>query len=240
MASRFVKFIKNNDDKDISLEEVCFVNGIELVTVSYIMKSMGCIRDTISKWEKKGLARSELSERGMPLFDIKMLRKWYKNNIDHKQAARTSKNKVVEIEDDDDNPFAHLDIDSVPQQEAERRKSIESVKKLVLQNRLLDGESISITASDKNLATQAATHISHLTNSEKILPDLLENKSASDIQEILNDHNQMNIEQLYRLTNNELTGEHELFDIFYKIIEKIDDGVDIEAIYEGMDKLVVS
>ena len=127
----------------------------------------------------------------------------------------------------------------MPQVEASRRKEIESVKKLITQNKLLDGESIDIEDVDRNMATQAATHISHLTNSEKILPDLLENKSASDMQEILNEHNQMSIEQLHRLTNKEISGEHELYDVFQMVLQKYDDGVDIETIMIGVDKIVI-
>jgi len=236
---RLVKLQEAHPDKEITLHEVFFVDNMQLVSKKFVSMDMGVSERHITVWEKQGFSASDLSLSRLKLYDIKALRRWHRENIDQKQSARTAKNKEVILEDDDDgeNPFAHTPLDKIPKIEAERRKEIEAVKKLILQNKILDGENISIDATDRNMATQAATHISHLTNSEKILPDLLENKSASDIQEILNEHNQLQIEQLYRITNKELTGENELFDVLQKIIEKMDDGVDIENLIEGIDKI---
>jgi len=238
MTNKLKKLISNNSTKDVKSEEMFFVDSIELATVSYITTSMNCTSNTILYWEKKGLEKSSLSTRGLKLFDIKYLREWYAKNIDQTKSASSGDIYTEEI--DNENDFSGIDLDKVPKVEAERRKEIEAVKKLMMQNKILNGENISIDDVDKNLATQAATHISHLTNSEKILPDLLENKSASDIQDILSEHNQMQIEQLFRITNKELSGEHELFDVFQKVIDKIDDGIKVEDLIEGMDKIVIS
>ena len=242
-SNALLQFQARNRHDTITEEKVYFVNGVEFGTISYIMSKMQCSRSTIADWERKGLEEAQFSTRKLKLFPMDDLISWYKANTDVKQSKRTNKNISVNIgveEEEDEDSEENTDLDKVTKQEAERRKEIEAVKKLMMQNKILNGENISIDDVDKNLATQAATHISHLSNSEKILPNLLENKSASDIQDILNEHNQMQIEQLYRITNKELTGEHELFDVFMKVINKIDDGVSVEVILEGVDKIVVS
>ncbi len=229
--------LKNKKTRIEAMEVFFLDDNIPLVTIHYLEKVLGVTRQTINGWERRGLDNSPISSQRLKVFDFEYVKSWRKNNIDLKQSAKSSKNEII---DDDENEYSGVDLDSVPIGEAQRRKEIEAVKKLILQNKIIDGENISVDSVDKNMATQAATHISHLTNSEKILPSLLENKSASDIQDILNEHNQMQIEQLFRITNKELAGENELFDVFMKVIDKIDDGVSVEDLIKGVDKIVIS
>ncbi len=238
--SKNLETLRENNDHVLTVESYIIDNHF-YVSNKGLAALFGVQQTSMSSMRRKGLEKADVSIPRLVLYDVDRSITWYKNNIDKKQAQRRrTQAPQIEEETSDDNDMSKLDLDKVPKMEAERRKEIEAVKKLMMQNKILNGENISIDDVDKNLATQAATHISHLSNSEKILPNLLENKSASDIQEILNEHNQMQIEQLYRITNKELQGESELFDIFMKVIDKIDDGASVEDLIKGVDKIVIS
>ena len=239
MSSRTLERLREKSESAVEAEAY-IIDKRFYVGYKGLAAIFGVQPTSIQGMKRKGLEIAEVSLPRLNLFDVDRSINWFKNNTDLSRATRRLSAPQVETGEEEENPYSDVDLDKVPKAEAERRKEIEAVKKLILQNKALEGESIPIDDVDKNMATQAATHISHLTNSEKILPDLLENKSASDIQEILNDHNQKQIEQLYRITNSNIDSDAELYDVIQKVIDKIDLGVGVDAIMKGIDKVAVS
>ena len=241
MTDLHIKKIKKASESiDFKEDKVIFVGSQMLVGKTTVMKIFQVTERTLHHWETRGFEISKYSVGSVKLYDIFELRLWYNSNIDQSRNAKNNlKVKATDKQNSLENEFEGVSLDSVPITEAQRRKEIEAVKKLVLQNKLISGESIDIEDVDRNLATQAATHIAHLTNSEKILPDLLEHKDSSDIQDIINEHNQMSIEHLYQLTNKEISGDHELYDVYFKMLKKYNDGATLDSIVKMVDKIVI-
>lgn len=217
---------------------VYFADNRLLVPRVFVQEDMGVTSRSIMNWEKQGLDSSPLSLPKLKLYDLKQLRQWHKDNIDQKQSARSSRGRDVELDedaDDEDNPFANMDLDKVPKVEAERRKEIEAVKKLMMQNDELEGRLVSVDDLDKAMAEQAAIHISDKTNDEKTLPTLLANKSQEEISNLLYKHNQDKIETLGRIVAKEFDCGETLYDVIFAVLEKFDDGVSPKEIIKVID-----
>lgn len=232
------KLHEANPGMKITSVAVYFAEKKLLVPRIFVQEDMGVTSRSIMNWEKQGLECSSLSLPKLKLYDWKELRRWHKDNIDQKQSARSSKNRDVEIDEDDvddDNPFANMDLDKVPKVEAERRKEIEAVKKLMMQNDELEGRLVSVDDLDKAMAEQAAIHISDKTNDEKTLPTLLANKSQEEISNLLYKHNQDKIETLGRVVAKEFDCDETLYDVIFAVLEKFDDGVSPKEIIKVID-----
>lgn len=237
--STFVKMKEANPKVKLVQTNVYFADGRLLVPRIFVQEDMGVTSRSIMNWEKQGLEPSELSLPKLKLYDAKQLKQWHKENIDQKQSAR-SKTRNVEIDEDEldeDNPFAHMDLDKVPKVEAERRKEIEAVKKLMMQNDELEGRLVSVDDLDKAMAEQAAIHISDKTNDEKTLPTLLANKSQEEISELLYKHNQDKIETLGRIVAKEFDCDETLYDVIFSVLEKFDEGVSPKDIIKAVNDI---
>lgn len=237
--STFVKMKEANPKVKLVQTNVYFADGRLLVPRIFVQEDMGVTSRSIMNWEKQGLEPSELSLPKLKLYDAKELKQWHKENIDQKQSAR-SKTRNVEIDEDEldeDNPFAHMDLDKVPKVEAERRKEIEAVKKLMMQNDELEGRLVSVDDLDKAMAEQAAIHISDKTNDEKTLPTLLANKSQEEISELLYKHNQDKIETLGRIVAKEFDCDETLYDVINAVLEKFDEGVSPKDIIKAVNDI---
>jgi len=235
--STFVKLLEANPKMNLVKTDVYFADGRLLVPRIFVQEDMGVTSRSIMNWEKQGLESSPLSLPKLKLYDWKQLRQWHKENIDQKQSAR-SKTKNVEIDEDaldEDNPFAHLDLDKVPKVEAERRKEIEAVKKLMMQNDELEGKLVSVDDLDKAMAEQAAIHISDKTNDEKTLPTLLANKSKEEISNLLYKHNQDKIETLGRIVAKEFDCDETLYDVIFEVLGKFDAGISPKEIIKAIN-----
>lgn len=232
------KLHEAHPDIKITSTVVYFADNRLLVPRIYVQEDMGVTSRSIMNWEKQGLEASPLSLPKLKLYDAKQLKQWHRDNIDQKQSARSSKNRDVDIDEDDldeDNPFASMDLDKVPKVEAERRKEIEAVKKLMMQNDELEGKLVSVEALDKAMAEQAVMHIADKTNDEKTLPTLLENKSKEEISNILYRHNQDKIETLGRIVAKEFDCDETLYDIVFTILEKLDSNVSPNHIIKAIN-----
>jgi len=143
-------------------------------------------------------------------------------------------NNMAEVKDDGKKKAS---IDDISIDEAKRRAEIEKVKNLQLKNAALLGEMIASDEVDRELATQAALHISLLRNEQAVFPNLLEGKSREDIDRIVRQYHHEEIERLNGIIekrSKEKLGAPVLSNLIYGVIKKLSDG---ESIEDMMEKL---
>ncbi len=153
----------------------------------------------------------------------------------HDIMATQSKGDICDDDADGDETSAPLEKVSI--EEAKRRTEIERVKNLRLKNAQLIGELIPADQVDRELATQAALHISLLRNEQSVFPNILENKKREEIESIVMSYHHEEISRLGRILekrSKEDIGAPVMSDLIYGILEKLDDGDTIESMMDAL------
>lgn len=78
-------------------------------------------------------------------------------------------------------------------------------------------------------------HRTDKTNDEKILPIILENKSSSEISEILHEHNQERLEMYDKAIGRHFECEESVYEVTNMAIEKIAEGTSPKDIVEAIE-----
>jgi hypothetical protein len=103
--------------------------------------------------------------------------------------------KEVKVDDTSkvDNPEAHLPIEKVSKDEAERRKAIQAVRKAELQIDTLKGKLLPKHQVDADRTVQALIHIMQLRKQERLLPGILQGLDKEQIRQQISNFNQHEI-----------------------------------------------
>ncbi len=141
----------------------------------------------------------------------------------------------------DENDFddeSGLSLEKVSLEEAKRRAEVEKVKNMRLKNAQLLGELIPSDQVDRELATQAALHISLLRNEQAVFPNLLEHKSREEIEVLVRQYHHDEIQRLHReleKRNLEALNSPVISDLILGILQKLDDGETVEGIMQCLN-----
>jgi hypothetical protein len=111
---------------------------------------------------------------------------------------------------------------------AEERATMDTLKRKALDGQLVEAEDL-----DKAMAEQAILHKTDKINDEKVLPTLLEMKSAGDIASILYEHNQERLAHFDKIINKEFTCTETLYDIIEVVLTRLSLGESPKEIVEA-------
>jgi len=234
---------ENNPEDNIIGVEVFFINNVLHVNRKFLEKYMPTTDQTMRNWEKVGLRVSPYSFGRTKIYDLIYVLKWHKSNIDQEQSAKANRREGegIPLDDEDQvlvqiNKYGNLPLNQVPSVEADRRKSIAHVRKLLWQNDELEGKLISIEDIDKNMDTQARIHKTHMSMGEKNLPMLLSGKPIDEMEEIIHKYNQAQLDQLHSLMQKEYDSDETLSDIIDVALDLLSDGKNPKKIIKKMRK----
>ncbi len=222
---------------DITMMEVYFIeNDAPLVPARYIERILGVTRQSLHLWEKKGMAECPWSIPRLRLYDINYVKKWHRENIDQKQSRNSIGGEVNPPLDIEDNPYLNMDLDKVPQAEADRRKAIESVKRLQKQNAILKEEYVAVDDIDRTMAAMGAMFIASLSNLEKSAPSMLANKPKDEIVTLLEDAHQGITDKLHELVQKEFDGDDDFYAVMETVMDHLHNGKSPELLIKRMGK----
>lgn len=194
------------------------IDGQLWVTTKFIEAYYNTDDRNIRNWITKGLPCEKMQGIKQNCFNLKETIMWHIENINQtkSKASRRSQEKTIDEMMDERNLE---DIDSVSQEEADRRKKILDVKLAQVKLDEAEGRLIPADDLDKSLYEQAVMHITKLNNDEQILPILLENKNQEEIRDILHEHNEEHLATLDEQIERKFKTDPSNYDIFNKVLE---------------------
>ena len=215
-----------------------FINDKEVISKQELMLHMGKNKRTVERYIKDGMPKSELSTQRFQIFNIKDCESWRDGNIDKTMAMKTDRlisqeNIDSASNEDEDDVKVKSDMErklKADADDSELKVKLNELKLAEAEGRVVDADDL-----DKAMAEQAIIHKTDKTNDEKILPILLENKSASEIYEILHEHQQERLGMLDSLINKTFKSDETLFDIVEVILRKLKDGTEPESIIKRVN-----
>lgn len=113
---------------------------------------------------------------------------------------------------------------------AEEQATILTLKRKNLEGQLVEAEDL-----DKAMAEQAILHKTDKINDEKVLPTLLEMKSASEISKILYEHNQERLSHFDKIINKEFSCPETLYNVIEAVLAKMRLGCSPKEIVEAIN-----
>lgn len=246
----------------ITAEMVFKLDGRRLVTRRDLRRIWQCEDASIKDYAKKGLPQVDLIaltaegvERAKKLdpkftltlpnfavYDLAEVNEWRDNNVDVKKSS----NRLQKImskphsqrEENIDEPKTEPDSSAgyavremiAKTVQAEQQAAILTLKHEALKGSLVDAEDL-----DRAMAEQAIMHKTDKINDEKVLPTLLENKTASEIAEILHEHNQERLSHYDRLINKEFKQKETLYDVLEAVLLHLSKGANPSEIILVLD-----
>lgn len=223
MGTRLQGLMSRNQKLDISDMEIAFIiENKPLVTVEFIASYFGRkSKRPITNWIKRGMPKHNLSTQNLMLFELEECIKWARENINEEKNHAINKN--VDI-DPTNNPYEDMLLDDVPKHEAERRKEIEAVKKLQMQNKALRGQFIDIDEVDKDMASLATMLLASMKNVEKSYPVEYANTSSQEMLDGLKSAHFAATDMLDRIIQKEFDCNETLYEIIHHVLVAIDNG----------------
>jgi len=237
MKGKTSSILRAYPNSNLIQDEVLFHNNILLVTQATLARYFSVSAQSIRQWKKeKGLQQvEEFSTHHTPMFDLKYVIKWHKENINQKMSnIRTGHNDVENnFNDDDITKMEGFELLSELDQKAflqstkdplDRIKVMGDIRlsrlKLDKENgNLIDKEEVEITISE-----YVGIFISQLKMDLKILPPELQNKTAKEISDFLNKHFHSTTELLKEVfvesTHIDDVRVYEVFDLLGELLRK--------------------
>lgn len=233
MAGRISNNLKNLRNKypDLAIEETSvFIIDKQLYgTLLAVGATQGVKPITVKDWIKEGLKYSEFKAGNIHLINMKEATDWYRENKNRSYQRNIEKPKVktvpVPIGNTSTEVFGLRAIDDSEEKkkhfEAElaETKYLKEIGQLVLADKL-----------DQSMAEQATIHLSDIANDEKVLPTLLAEKTASEIDVIFKNHKNERKVQLEKIAKNITKGDASLMDVFEVIRREFASGVSMKEI----------
>lgn len=180
-----------------------------LVTENFLADFYEVHKRSIHVWRTKGLKADPMSLKNLNLYNLVDVLKWHNDTIVGKSTIFKADGEV--------NREANLPLDEVSSDEADRRKKIEEVKKMLKINAELSGSLVKAEDLDRGMAEQAVIHKGQYMDDLVQLPSILEKRSKGEIANFLEQHYQKRMQNIS-------TFIHKTFDIpdhFYTEINKI-------------------
>lgn len=185
----------------------------------------------------------------LSVYDLSIVNAWRDQNIDDNNGrAAEKKRKALSApssetlpEDlENDNPQKPTDDKNYALREmiAKTTSAEEDAKTKTLKRQLLEGRLIPADELDKAMAEQAMLHKSDKLHDENALPAMLENKSASEIKELIYQHNLKRLSRLDELINKELDSKVALYDVIEATLVKLTEGVSLDEILGAINAKV--
>lgn len=223
--------------KGMVLDVQIFLNDRRLVSRRDLRRVWNCSDETLKGYAKKGLPKHELSSTNFSVYDLRISEEWRTANVDPKAGGALRKSRQ-EFDPDDEDSEVDLDIEKISYDEADRRKKITDLKLSMLKVAEAEGRLVPADDLDKAMAEQAIMHKTDKLNDEKVLPLLLEGKSASEIATLLYEHNQERLAQYDKLINTEFTATATLYDIVETVLQALTEGISPDQIVEAVNASV--
>lgn len=220
-----IKKILSDNEDTMLVCGVVYKNDI-VVPAKFLGHYYGLNPRAVTAWEDRGLRAHELSLPRLKMYGLASTLRWYKNNTDMTQSARSSKIDPPTDTIDDEEDFSDVELDKVSKQEAERRYEIERVKNMMMKNDELDGKLVPVDDKDMALSSQAVMHVSMIRNITKSLPQMAQHKDAADIQEILTGMFESHVSEVKKISNKKFETDDTLYDIISSVISAL--GAEIE------------
>ena len=223
--------------KGMVLDAQIFLNDRRLVSRRDLRRVWNCSDETLKGYAKRGLPKHELSSTNFSVYDLRSSEEWRTANVDPKAGGALRKSRQ-EFDPEDENSEVDVDIDKISYDEADRRKKITDLKLSMLKVAEAEGRLVPADDLDKAMAEQAIMHKTDKLNDEKVLPLLLEGKSASEIATLLYEHNQERLAQYDKLINTEFTTTATLYDIVEAVLQALAEGISPDQIVEAVNASV--
>ena len=213
--------------QEIKSETIRYFKNRVVVSRADIEKKWSVTTKTIQRYIKDEMPKcEELSKRNFQVFYLDECEQWKAKNINREQSKRVnkSKSKDAEVEtggEEESNDEAPLsDNKRMSTEEGERREK--RAKALTAEMKLDEMKGILILAEDQDISLyeQAIMHKTDKHNDEKILPILLEMKSAEEIRELLVNHNDDRLDLLDSQVEQRFKKDPSNYEIFEEVLQQ--------------------
>lgn len=203
-------------DTPTSQETVYFFGDEMLVDRPFLQRLFGVTEGAVIKYgfkEKKRVKRKLF-------FDLFECKAWHDRNI------KSGKREKPKDEDTEDN------IPEKDQSETELKRltAYEVLLKKRKENKIQDGEYISVEEIDKSMASLGATIKANLTNMEKASSSEMENRSSDEILKIMQNNNDELHDRLDTLINKEFKCDDTMYDVIAAVCDSLLDGKEPDEI----------
>lgn len=198
-----------------------FLDGKRLVSRRELCTLWEVTEEAIRAYHRRGFKKHDLSLRHMAIYDLEESEAWRMANVQVNGGNALMKRRAQNTSAEEH----EQDIDHISFDEADRRKKIVDLKAAQVKLAEAEGRLVDADDLDKAMAEQAIMHRTDKTNDEKVLPILLENKSASDIAELLHKHNQERLSFFDQIINKEFDCKETLYDVVESVLIALSDGV---------------
>jgi len=224
-------------NKGMVLDVQVLLNDRRLVSRRDLRRVWNCSDETLKGYAKRGLPKHELSSTNFSVYDLRSSDEWRTANVDPKAGGALRKSRQ-EFDPESEDSEVDVDIEKISYDEADRRKKITDLKLSMLKVSEAEGKLVPADDLDKAMAEQAIMHKTDKLNDEKVLPLLLENKSASEIATLLYEHHQERLAQYDKLINLEFSSPITLYDIVATVLNVLAEGRTpdeiVEAVYASL------
>lgn len=236
-------------------------SGRRYVTRRDLRRIWGCTDEAIKGYIRKGMPQVDVEaltaegvarakkidpkfEFSLPMlsvYDLAEVNAWKDNNVQAKKSPTRLRDMAAEVHEEDrdtdsdeeTNPslkgYALREIIAKTEQ-AEEQAKISALKRKALEGSLVEAEDL-----DKAMAEQAVLHKTDKINDEKVLPTLLEMKSAGEIATILYEHNQERLAHFDKIINKEFDCPETLYDVIGVVMNLINLGASPKDIIEAIN-----
>lgn len=198
-------------------ETVYFFDDLMLVDRPFLQRLFGVTESSVMKYKFK----EKRKYKRKSYYDLFECKEWHDRNIKsgkrEKPKEPSDAIKTIEEKDQDEG-------------ELKRRTAYEVLLKKRKENKIQDGEYISVEEIDKSMASLGATLKANLVNMEKASSAEMENRSSDEILKIMQDNNDELHDRLDKLIKKEFKCNETMYDAITSVCDAILDGQEPDEI----------
>ena len=229
---------KKIDESDIKVTLKRFINDREVVSKQELISLWGKSAKTIQRYISDGMPTHKVSTRAFQVFDIEDATAWRDKSIDKVQSQKTaSRQTEMEVGGDGEKKELKVVTDMERKLKADADKAEEDAVIAELKRKKEEGSLISTKELKATLADLTTVFMTLYMNDKKLLPVQLQDKNTNEMRDYLDGHYAKRIEDLQRYIDLEFEGSDKtLYDIIYKILEQLRDGLHIDELLKRIER----
>lgn len=209
-------------EKRLEVSYSYFLDGKRLVSRRELCSLWEVTEEAIRAYHRRGFKKHELSLPKLAIYDLEESEAWRMANVQVNGGNALMKRRAQNTSAEEHEEH----IDHISFDEADRRKKIVDLKAAQVKLAEAEGRLVDADDLDKAMAEQAIMHRTDKTNDEKVLPILLEGKTASEISQLLHSHNQERLSFYDQIINKEFSCKETLYDVVEAVLASLSEGID--------------
>ena len=228
------KLKKQFPEAEIKTNEVFIINDQTFVTSAFLEDYWNVSDRQIRNYTQSGMPASPYTiegRGGIKIFNLNACIAWKNGNIDKKQSQKT-KGTLPPVEGEEDVQAVQAAFLNKQKFEAEVEEQLAKTELAQIKVKEAKGELVAAENLDISMAEQAMIYITNYKNDKKILPTLLEDKKASEMIKILDEHFSRRVEDLEKFINKVFESDETIYDIMEVAKKQIMKGIDPERIVD--------